>query len=133
MFGKGTKVYSIVKSKCPRCHEGEFFVSRKFDLRTIGNVREACSECGLKYEKEPGFYFGAMYVSYALGVAAFVTLWVSFNLFFDNIPIGWQIGSIITAIVVFGPSLSALSKIIYINMFVRYDSEAIQDHKEEKH
>ncbi|MEZ4939039.1 MAG: DUF983 domain-containing protein [Crocinitomicaceae bacterium] len=33
---------------------------------------DRCSICDYKFEKEPGFFIGAMYVSYALGVAEIV-------------------------------------------------------------
>ena len=72
---KGTKLYSIFKLKCPKCHEGEFFESRLYDLKKLGHVLEECPTCKTSYVPEPGFYFGAMYVSYALGVALFVTIW----------------------------------------------------------
>ncbi len=123
MFGKESKLYSIFKSKCPQCHEGDFFVSSAYDLKHIGDIKETCDHCGLKYEKEPGFYYGAMYVAYALGVATFVTFWVSMNLFFSNVSIGVQIGVIITAIVILSPYLYSLSKIIWANMFIGYKKE----------
>ncbi|MEN9400564.1 MAG: hypothetical protein RL632_1667 [Bacteroidota bacterium] len=125
MLGKGTKMYSIRKFKCPRCQEGEFLVSKVYDLRHVGDVREHCDHCGVNYSKEPGFYFGAMYVAYAMGVALFVALWTSFNLFFDNVSTGVQILVIILATVVLAPFLFALSKIIWANMFIAYDSHAL--------
>jgi uncharacterized protein (DUF983 family) len=81
---KGTKLYSIFKLKCPKCHEGEFFESRLYDLKKLGHVLEECPTCKTSYVPEPGFYFGAMYVSYALGVALFVTIWASSNWFFSS-------------------------------------------------
>jgi uncharacterized protein (DUF983 family) len=123
MVSKGSKLYSIIKFKCPRCNEGEFFVSHPYDLSKIGDIKEHCSECGLKYEKEPGFYYGAMYVAYALGVALFVTLWTSFNLFFPFVSVGIQILVIILATVFLSPVMYALSKIIWANMFIGYDSK----------
>jgi len=121
MVSKGSKLYSITKFKCPRCQEDEFFVSHPYDLSKIGDIKEHCSECGLKYEKEPGFYYGAMYVAYALGVALFVSLWTSFNLFFPSVGVGMQILVIIVATVVFSPFIYALSKIIWANMFIGYE------------
>lgn len=121
MFSKGTKLYSIFRFKCPRCHSGDFFVSHIYDLSRIGDIHEHCTECGLKYEKEPGFYYGAMYVAYALGVALFVTLWVSFNLFLPTLSVGFQITVIVVSTVVLSPYLYALSKIIWANMFISYD------------
>lgn len=133
MFSKGSMLYSIFKFKCPKCQEGDFYVSHPYDLSKVGDIHHHCSECGFKYEKEPGFYYGAMYVAYALAVALFVTLWVSFNLFFENVSIGWQIGIIILATVVLAPYLYALSKIIWANFFFKYDKDAIKRHKESAH
>ncbi len=121
MCRKGSKLYSITKMKCPQCQEGDFFVSHPYDLRHAGEIHEHCSVCGLKYSKEPGFYYGAMYVSYALGVAVFVTLWVVMNLFFSRLSTAWQIFMIIFISLLITPYLYALSKIIWANFFIRYD------------
>ncbi len=123
MLKKGTKLYSIFKMKCPQCHEGDFFVSSPYDIKKAGEIYECCPNCNLKYSKEPGFYYGAMYVSYALTVALFVTLWVSFNLFFDNVSVGLQIFIIISSTILLTPYLYALSKIIWANFFIKYDRE----------
>lgn len=123
MFKKGSKLYSIFKMKCPRCQEGDFFVSHPYDLKNAGDTHENCPSCGLKYSKEPGFYYGAMYVAYALGVALFVALWVSFNLFFPSVRAGIQVTVIALASLLTGPYLYALSKIIWANLFVKFDKE----------
>lgn len=127
LIGKGSRLNSIVRMKCPRCQEGDFFVSHPYDLKNAGEMHEHCPSCGLKYSKEPGFYYGAMYVNYALGVALFVTLWVSFNLFFPNVSTGWQIGIIIFFTVILTPYLYALSKIIWANFFIKYDKDAARN------
>lgn len=133
MIQKGTKLYSIFHSKCPKCNEGDFFESHPYDLKKVGNILHHCSSCGQKYEKEPGFYYGAMYVAYALGVALFVTCWTSFNLFFSFVSIAWEIGIIIFLTLVTAPYLYALSKIIWANLFIKYDKDAIKHHQESTH
>lgn len=128
LIGKGSRLYSIFKGKCPRCQEGEFFISHSYDLKNAGNLHEKCSKCDLKYEREPGFFQGAMYVSYALGVALFVTLWVSFNLFFPWMSTGAQVTVVAVASIVLTPKMYALSKIIWANLFYHYeDPKAISD------
>jgi len=39
-------------------------------------MNELCPECGLKFEREPGYFLGAMYISYGLGLVniALITL-----------------------------------------------------------
>lgn len=121
---KGTKLYSILHFKCPQCQEGEFLVSTPYDLKKVGDVREECPVCHLKYAKEPGFYYGAMYVSYALGVALFVTVWASCNWFFTDVSVWLQIGLVVLFSIILGPYLFALSKIIWANFFIHYDKDA---------
>lgn len=120
LLGKGSKLYSIFRMKCPQCQEGKFFTSHPYDIKNAGNTHEHCSECGLKYEKELGFFQGAMYVSYALGVALFVTLWVSFNLFFPWMSTGTQVTIVAISSIILTPYMYALSKIIWINLFTSY-------------
>lgn len=129
LIGKGSKLNSIFKMKCPRCQEGDFYVSHPYSMKHIGETHKYCPSCGLKYEKEIGFYYGAMYVSYGLGVGLFVACWVSFNLFFPNASTFVQI-SVISGLSIFlSPYLYALSKIIWANLFFSYDPEAINRFK----
>ena len=40
-----------------------------------------CSHCGLVYEKEPGYFYAAMYVGYAFIVAELVSMAVAISVF----------------------------------------------------
>jgi uncharacterized protein (DUF983 family) len=126
MLRKGQRLYSIFNNKCPQCHEGEFLISSAYDIKNAGKIHEHCSNCGLKYEKEPGFFYGSMYVSYALQVAIFVTLWTSFNLFFPNLSTGWQLTTILSASILLSPYIYALSKIVWINFFISFKKDVGQ-------
>lgn len=56
------KISTILRRRCPRCGEGRIF-SGPFTMV------EECPVCGLKYERgSPGYFTGAMYVSYALSI-----------------------------------------------------------------
>ncbi|MET0759595.1 MAG: DUF983 domain-containing protein, partial [Flavobacterium sp.] len=76
--------------------------------------------CGLKYQIEPSFFYGAMYVSYglnvAIGIAAFIVSFVILNCSLKTAFI-----SIIAAIIVLFPFVLRWSRNIYINMFISYD------------
>jgi uncharacterized protein (DUF983 family) len=130
---KGTKIYSILHFKCPQCQEGAFLVSTPYNLSKLGDIREECDICGLKYAKEPGFYYGAMYVSYGLGVVLFVTIWASCNWFFNDVSVWLQIGLVVSFSILLGPYLFALSKIIWANLFIKYDAHAKLDGQAKTH
>jgi len=119
MLKKGTKLYSIYKTKCPVCQEGEFFEGSRFK----GTVAEKCTECNQKYSKEPGFYQGSYYVTYALGVAIFVTVWVASSVLFPEISMPVLATVIVSTIVALTPFTYYLSKIIWANFFFHYKKQ----------
>lgn len=121
IFRKGTKMYSIVNRKCPHCHEGEFFMSRNpYDLSKAGEIYEKCEVCHRKLMIEPGFYYGAMYVAYALAVATYVSVYVATIVLYPQASTWTYIGLIIATLILGGPFLFMLSKIIWGNFFIKY-------------
>lgn len=120
MAFKETKLYSIVNFTCPHCHEGRFFVSHPYDLSRAGDLHAKCDRCGRPYSKEPGFYYGAMYVAYAIGVAVCVTMWVAMVVLWPKATVLQQILTITGVMVVGTPLFYVLSKIIWANMFFNY-------------
>ncbi|MCU0419171.1 MAG: DUF983 domain-containing protein [Cyclobacteriaceae bacterium] len=46
-------------------------------LTHFSEMRQLCPHCGVSFQPEPGFYFGALYVSYAFTVALFVGVWLA--------------------------------------------------------
>lgn len=126
MIGKGTKVYSVFKMKCPRCHEGDFYKGHPYKYSTMGRVHENCSKCDLKYNIEPSFFQGSYYVAYALGVALLIAVSVIKLIFFPEAgPLDLLI-SIIVSLILLSPLLYALSKIIWINVFVKYEKNILK-------
>jgi len=64
---------AIIHAKCPRCREGKIFANPAYSLDGQKILKE-CPNCGLVYEREPGYFYAAMYVGYAFIVAELVTL-----------------------------------------------------------
>lgn len=116
---KGTKLYSIFKRKCPHCQEGDFFEGSFFSAK----VKDHCEACKESYSKEPGFYQGSYYVVYALGVAVFVTVWTSINLFFPSLSIATTLIAIFSGLAVAVPFMYPMSKIIWANFFFNYKNK----------
>ncbi len=123
LFGKGTKLYSIFKYKCPRCHQGEVFESKNpYNFSKMFAMHEHCEHCGLRYMIEPAFFYGAMYVSYALTVALGVATFILSHMFFN--PGVWEVIGALTAVLILGsPIVLRLSRIIWMNIFVKYEPE----------
>lgn len=83
-------------------------------------MNETCSVCRLKYKMEPSFFYGAMYVSYALGVTLALALFV-LAFFIIGLDIFWTFLALALGLLVLLPVLSRLSRNIWINFFVHYE------------
>lgn len=129
---KGTKLYSIMKMRCPHCHEGKFFKANPYNLKRAGDIHETCSECGERYSLEPGFYYGAMYVAYGLGVLTFLAGVLITYLINNNASTSVYITVIIGSMVLLGPLYYALSKIIWANLFISYKGRVSQNGKKKR-
>lgn len=117
---KGSKVYSVITQTCPRCQSGPLFINKNpYKIEGWEKMHENCPNCGLHYEREPGFYQGAMYVSYALGVALSVAV-VLVNLLFGFNPIIYFITNTL-ALIGLAPFLFRWARAIYLNIFIKYD------------
>ncbi len=124
-------MYSVINNKCPKCHEGDFFVSgNSYDLANFSKMHPQCPVCAEPYEPEPGYYFGAMYVSYAINVAIMVTVWVGTDLLFKNgLAIWWLVLISIVAGLGLTPLTFRWARLIWINMFVKYDPTAVLENR----
>lgn len=121
MVGKGSKLYSILFMKCPRCHQGRFLENHPYNLSSMNKVKDSCPSCGLKYMMEPSFYYGSMYVSYAVGVAVAMAVYVLIYISGLDLGVGGIFGVIVAALVLLMPYIGAVSKSIWANFFFKYD------------
>jgi len=120
-------MHSILTMKCPCCRTAKMFkVPLPTGYKHFGEMHEKCPVCGQKLELEPGFYYGAMYVSYGLNVAIFVGLWLIYSLagasVFDS-PWYFMLIVGITSFLLM-PITFRLSRSVWAHMFIKYKEPA---------
>jgi uncharacterized protein (DUF983 family) len=119
MFSKGDKLNSMVGMKCPRCGEGKLWRSPLYKMK-LYDMHENCPVCGLKYEREPGFWYGAMYVAYTFSSGALLIVMLVTMLVFK-----WEIPQIfiavgITALIGFTYN-ARLARSVWLSLVVDYN------------
>ena len=126
MFGKGNKLYSIFTGSCPKCHQESMYMRKNpYVLSDTLKMHERCSHCNTKYKIEPSFFYGSMYVSYAVGIIfAFIAFTFSYGIFDTGRNIAFA--SIIITLVVCLPIILRLSRNIWINFFMNYDRSLVK-------
>ncbi|QEK52986.1 DUF983 domain-containing protein [Pedobacter aquae] len=67
-MAKTPEIKAFVLAKCPRCRRGDMFQNSMYGFSSQ-KMHEHCPHCGMRYEIEPGYFYAAMYVGYAINVA----------------------------------------------------------------
>jgi uncharacterized protein (DUF983 family) len=120
---KPSTLASILQQRCPRCRIGRIFQSSIF--RGFPKMCERCSICDLKFEREPGYFLGAMYISFALGVLVLAP--IAAVLWFFT---GWWITKIILWAAIlflpFAPTITLFARVLWIYLDQRIDPEPLR-------
>lgn len=123
MLQKGNKLYSILTGTCPKCHGESMYKDKNpYNMLNIFKMYERCSHCNTKYKIEPSFFFGAMYVSYGVGIAFAVAAFViSFLIIKASLTTTFI--AIVITLIVFMPFIIRVSRNIWINFFIHYEPQ----------
>jgi uncharacterized protein (DUF983 family) len=117
---KPSTISAILRQMCPGCRTGKIFCSSIF----VGfpKMHERCPVCGLKFEREAGYFLGAMYISYGLAlfciVCIAILLWSYTRWSFQK--------TILWALLLFlplAPPLTLLSRVLWIYLDQAIDPE----------
>ena len=108
------------KGCCPQCRKGKLFKYSGFKLNGFMQMNTHCSHCGVKFEPEPGFFWGAMYFSYALVVAVSVTVGIALFTFVDEPELWTFSGIIIGSVLLSSPGIFRLSRLLMVYITAPY-------------
>jgi uncharacterized protein (DUF983 family) len=98
---------ALLGQRCPRCREGRLF---------HGTIRmnDPCPVCGLRFEREPGYFLGAMYFSYFLAVGFLVAAYFTVSLLLPSWTSEAWAALAIVAFVPFVPIAFRYSRVLWI-------------------
>ncbi|WP_306549823.1 DUF983 domain-containing protein [Daejeonella sp.] len=112
---KTSQLEAIVKAKCPRCRRGNIFAGSLYGLN-LQNTNENCSHCGMRFEVEPGFFYGAMYVSYTFVVVEMLNVGLITYLITGNDKSPWlYITTILLTILALTPINYRYSRVLLLH------------------
>lgn len=112
------RFHSVVFNKCPRCGEGDFFITKTAYARNFDKMNKNCPHCGENLVPEPGFYQGALYMSYAFYVAFMLIYFFIFNFFFSNY-YNYFLLTIIPILILLTPLAYRLARRSWLAIFIK--------------
>jgi uncharacterized protein (DUF983 family) len=108
------KSWAILHAKCPRCRRGDIYKGPVYAFGA-NQMNERCPHCNLHFEIEPGYFYAAMYVSYAFNVAEAVALAMLTFTITQNKTSPWlYLGVIIAGSIILSPINYRYSRVLQL-------------------
>ena len=121
------KLRAILGMKCPTCFEGALYSDpNPFHFRNLHVMHQQCNKCGQVLNPEPGFYYGAMYVSYGLSVNLFLIFFFFSEFVYEMSGLVFISAYTLSLLVLF-PYIFRYSRVIYIHLFYGFKPTAQSD------
>ena len=105
---RATRLLAILRQRCPQCREGRVF-------RVSTTMNPTCPVCGLPFEREEGYFLGAMYISYGLSATILITATLLGSLLLPNWDMGWVALLVSALYVPFVPLVFRYARVIWIH------------------
>lgn len=112
-----TLFQAFAKCKCQKCRVGNVFKYPVYYPTKFLIANEYCPKCGHRFEEEPGFFWAAMYISYGLSSALFVTF--GFFFFYFDLPLVYLNFGALPFILLMSPLLFRYSRMILLYFISR--------------
>ena len=116
-MSKRPKLLAVLQGRCPQCREGKLFPHAAYNLTKFTKINEHCSSCGVKFEREPRFFDGAMYISYGLSVGLFLVSAFIIYMLFHPVSENVYMIAIISEVVLLYPIMFRSSRVFYLYIF----------------
>ena len=114
------KIQAMLTAKCPNCYTGDLFPYKNpYKFGKDSHMYKNCQVCNQDFVIEPGFYFGAAYISYALNVALLAPIIILYLIYGDlETSSFYLMGALLVFFLILAPILFRLSRSIWLHIFV---------------
>jgi uncharacterized protein (DUF983 family) len=121
-----SKLQAIIGAKCPHCRQGDIFEYPASRISRFTETRERCPVCRQRYEVEPGFFIGAMYISYSFAVALMVAVSVAVFVLGKDPDLWVYLVAVIVANLLLTPFMFRYSRVLMLYWFsgIKYNPGA---------
>lgn len=115
---------AALEGRCPRCRSGKVFKHPLYKLTKFTETHERCPVCDWQFERQPGFWYGAMYFSYAFSVGILLTTTFVLYYAFNDPPLPIYLIAVTGISAITYPVNFRYSRLIFLYLFsgTKYDA-----------
>jgi uncharacterized protein (DUF983 family) len=81
---RSQKFKALVRQRCPRCCQGPIYQGGM-------RMNERCPVCDLRFEREPGYFLGSLYISYGISSILLMLGLLAGYLLLPDFDLGWMV------------------------------------------
>ncbi|MCB0261742.1 MAG: DUF983 domain-containing protein [Calditrichaeota bacterium] len=104
-------IFGLLTRRCPKCRKGKLFSG-------IFRMNDHCINCDMKFDREQGYYTGAMVINWLFSVFLITPIWVT--LLFKGVPIGTNLAIVAAILVICVPVFFQYSRTIWLYIDFTY-------------
>ncbi|MFD2744496.1 MULTISPECIES: DUF983 domain-containing protein [Sphingobacterium] len=125
-----TEFKAALQAKCPKCRRGNIFANSMYGFKAQ-KMNIHCPHCDLKFEREPGYFYVSMFVSYAFNVAQMISIAVATYVLTGNLENIWlYIFTIFPGVLLLAPFNYRYSRVVllyWLSPGLHYDPAKSKD------
>ncbi len=120
----GLSIKSIWNYKCPKCRKGDLFI-KPFLFSKPLDMPKYCAVCGQDFEPEPGYYYGAMFLSYIVFTTIMLPL-ALLMVFYFKWSVNASMGIVIAISIICFFKILRGARALWIHIMIKYDPKVIK-------
>src|SRR5437867_2987988 len=101
------KYRALLQQRCPRCGEGKIYERGM-------KMNASCPVCGLVFEREPGYFIGALYISYGVAVLFLSLGMLVGHLLLPDWDLSWFVPILGVLFLPFVPLVTRYARVLWI-------------------
>jgi uncharacterized protein (DUF983 family) len=105
---------AILQQRCPSCLEGRVYAGT---LR----MNERCPACGHRFQREPGYFLGAMYFSYPLSIVVLGAATLLIHWFWPQLRLDIAVTIAVLPLLLCVPAIVRYARILWMHWDRPYD------------
>ena len=101
------KWLALLRQRCPHCCEGKIY---ERGLK----MHERCPVCKLRFEREPGYFLGSLYISYGMSTGFLLIGLLIGSWLLPEVDLGWIVLLAGAVFVPFVPMVTRYARVMWI-------------------
>lgn len=102
-----SRLSAIVRTRCPHCLQGPIFDG-------IWRMHTHCPVCGVKYERETGYFMNSVFIGYVMAFLALVPMLLL--LYFNGASAFWFTVNTTIALAIVSPLIFRYARVIWMHV-----------------